>query len=62
MRDWVCDRRKFRVLTLRLVGMGLAVGLASGAAIWSNEAAIIALFTTDPHTGGLVSRTHSCSV
>ncbi|EIE23957.1 hypothetical protein COCSUDRAFT_62487 [Coccomyxa subellipsoidea C-169] len=42
--------RNFRVLTLRLVGMGLAVGLASAAAIWTNEESIIALFTSDPET------------
>lgn len=42
--------RKFRVLTLRLVGMGLAVGLASAAAIWTNEEHIIALFTSDLET------------
>jgi Na+-driven multidrug efflux pump len=45
-----CDagRREFRVLTLRLLGMGLAVGAASAAALWGGEAWIISLFTRDP--------------
>ncbi|BDA46390.1 probable protein DETOXIFICATION 45, chloroplastic at C-terminar half [Coccomyxa sp. Obi] len=46
--------RKFQILTLRLVGMGLAVGLASGAAIWANEDSIISLFTADPETAAIL--------
>ena len=47
-------RRKFQILTLCLVCMGLAVGLASGAAIWANEGFIIALFTADPETDAIL--------
>ncbi len=47
-------RRKFQILTFRLVGIGLAVGLASGAAIWANEDSIISVFTSDPETAALL--------
>ena len=39
--------RRFRLLTLRLLGMGLLVGTACGLGIWAAEDRIIHLFTSD---------------
>ncbi|CAL5227558.1 g10550 [Coccomyxa viridis] len=39
--------RKFRLLTMRLLGMGLFVGIACGLGIWAAQDRIIHLFTSD---------------
>ncbi len=39
--------RSFRLLTARLLGMGLLVGIACGIGIWGAQDCIISLFTSD---------------
>lgn len=46
----VYPRRTFQWLSARLLAMGCAVGLLSGALMWANEAWVISLFTRDPAT------------
>lgn len=42
-----CTCRRFRLLTKRLLGMGVVVGIACGAGTWAARGWIINLFTSD---------------
>ncbi len=42
-----CCCRRFRLLTQRLLSMGVVVGMLCGVGIWAGEGWIIALFTSD---------------